>query len=149
MVTGTVERTLYQFLPGPLTIRVVVPPPERLGMGLAVTNSPVAGPPPYQENQEIAPEVSMSWNLQFNFGSDPRQIAAGFPIEHLSVKGIYSVLGFDSLDEESVVYNFELGSPVENVNVILDDTPLKGLWPWPREEKGQEQETQDDAEDEN
>ncbi|KAF5568148.1 hypothetical protein FNAPI_368 [Fusarium napiforme] len=61
-------------------------------------------------------------------------VATNFRVEHLSPDKVYRCYVSDDSKTECWAYNFAIEKPDLNANYILDDTPLKGLWPWPRKE---------------
>ncbi|EXK40217.1 hypothetical protein FOXG_20290 [Fusarium oxysporum f. sp. lycopersici 4287] len=61
-------------------------------------------------------------------------IATNFRVEHLSADKVCRSYALDASKTECWVYSFMINNPEVNANFILDDTPLKGLWPWPRNE---------------
>ncbi|KAF5703114.1 hypothetical protein FGLOB1_9248 [Fusarium globosum] len=60
-------------------------------------------------------------------------VASNFRVEHLSADKVYRCEARDLSKEGSRAYHFLIDGE-ENANYILDDTPLEGLWPWPRNE---------------
>ncbi|KAF5560262.1 actin-binding FH2 [Fusarium phyllophilum] len=60
-------------------------------------------------------------------------VASNFRVEHLSADKVFRCEARDLSKEESRAYHFLIDGE-ENANYILDDTPLEGLWPWPRKE---------------
>ncbi|KAF5537047.1 actin-binding FH2 [Fusarium mexicanum] len=60
-------------------------------------------------------------------------VASGFRVEHLSADKVFLCKARDLSKEGSRAYHFLINGE-ENANYILDDTPLEGLWPWPRKE---------------
>ncbi|KAF5696182.1 hypothetical protein FMUND_15767 [Fusarium mundagurra] len=62
-------------------------------------------------------------------------IATNFRVEHLSADKVVRCYASDISKTECWAYNFVIDKPEVNANYILDDTPLKGLWPWPRKER--------------
>ncbi|SCO77337.1 uncharacterized protein FRV6_01549 [Fusarium oxysporum] len=70
-------------------------------------------------------------------------VATNFRVEHLSADKIFRSYASDISRTQCWVYHFMINNPKVNANYILDDTPLKGLWPWPRNEhitQGREEE---------
>lgn len=61
-------------------------------------------------------------------------IATNFRVEHLSADKVYRCYASDIDKRQCWAYNFVIENPEVNANYILDDTPLEGLWPWPRKE---------------
>ncbi|KAH7244149.1 uncharacterized protein BKA55DRAFT_541064 [Fusarium redolens] len=61
-------------------------------------------------------------------------IANNFRVEHLSADQVFRSLACDVSKGENWVYIFLIDKSEDNANYILDDTPLEGLWPWPRKE---------------
>ncbi|KAM5370716.1 hypothetical protein ACJA88_009787 [Fusarium oxysporum] len=86
-----------------------------------------------QENV-IVQESCMTWkgNLVVTTLSCP--VATNFRVEHLSADKIFRSYASDVYRTQCWVYHFMINNPEVNANYILDDTPLKGLWPWPRNE---------------
>lgn len=79
-------------------------------------------------------------------------IATNFRVEHLSADKVYHCYASDIDKRRCWAYNFMIDKPEVNANYILDDTPLEGLWPWPRKEpttqrmeKGREQEGSEES----
>ncbi|KAH7180870.1 hypothetical protein DER46DRAFT_489553, partial [Fusarium sp. MPI-SDFR-AT-0072] len=69
------------------------------------------------------------WSAKLKVWSLNMQVAARFRSEYFLAEGIYRVHGYDSSNERTVVYCLKLRSPEENLNIILDDRLLQGLWP--------------------
>ncbi|KAF5596207.1 hypothetical protein FPCIR_4129 [Fusarium pseudocircinatum] len=61
-------------------------------------------------------------------------IATNFRVEHLSADKVGRCYVSDVSKTRCWAYNFMINKPEVNANYILDDTPLEGLWPWPRKE---------------
>ncbi|KAF5614432.1 uncharacterized protein FSUBG_312 [Fusarium subglutinans] len=61
-------------------------------------------------------------------------IVTNFRVEHLSADKVYQCYASDYFKSRCWAYNFMIEKPEVNANYILDDTPLEGLWPWPRKE---------------
>ncbi|KAF5245322.1 hypothetical protein FANTH_7444 [Fusarium anthophilum] len=62
-------------------------------------------------------------------------IATNFRVEHLSADKVSRCYASDISKTQCWAYNFTIDKPEVNANYILDDTPLEGLWPWPRKER--------------
>jgi hypothetical protein len=78
-------------------------------------------------------------------------VATNFRVEHLSSDKVYRCYVSDDSKTECWAYNFAIEKPELNANYILDDTPLKGLWPWPRKEplpRGMEKEREKEGTEE-
>ncbi|KAF5634922.1 hypothetical protein F25303_8635 [Fusarium sp. NRRL 25303] len=76
-----------------------------------------------------------SWkgNLVVTTFSSP--IATNFRVEHLSADKVFHCYASEvSKTPKCWAYYFMIDRPDINANYILDDTPLEGLWPWPRKE---------------
>ncbi|RKK69462.1 hypothetical protein BFJ69_g12724 [Fusarium oxysporum] len=59
-------------------------------------------------------------------------IATNFRVKHLSADKVFRSYASDVSKTQCWVYSFLINKPEVNANYILDDTTLKGLWPWPR-----------------
>ncbi|KAG7285551.1 hypothetical protein NEMBOFW57_010180 [Staphylotrichum longicolle] len=56
----------------------------------------------------------------------------GFRVQELSRSNVYSAAAWNA--REQLVYRYDYRSPSQNCNCIYDDKPLKGWWPWPRDD---------------
>ncbi|KAF4435930.1 hypothetical protein F53441_13387 [Fusarium austroafricanum] len=78
-----------------------------------------------------------NWTGKLMVKSNDVQIVADFRVEHLSADAVYWAQAVDlSKGEENLVYRFSLDPSGFNANFILDDAPMKGLWPSLRQELG-------------
>ncbi|KAF4985919.1 hypothetical protein FGRMN_11056, partial [Fusarium graminum] len=58
-----------------------------------------------------------------------------FRMEHVSADRVYMATVVDTtLKEHNFVYRFKKLEPSSNVNCILNDELMEGLWPWPRKD---------------
>ncbi|KAF5022823.1 hypothetical protein F66182_5117 [Fusarium sp. NRRL 66182] len=62
-------------------------------------------------------------------------VAAGFRVQHLSADNVYFAEVKDKYGMS--VYKSNLWNSMQDFNLILDDLPMPGLWPWPRKETDQ------------
>lgn len=81
-----------------------------------------------------------------DLGHDPQWVAslwvyaheiselAQFRVKQLAREDIFSAWALDS--EGRTLYNFDYNCPDDSINVIYDDMPMEGLWPWPRKAEG-------------
>ncbi|KAG4263290.1 hypothetical protein BFJ72_g2350 [Fusarium proliferatum] len=96
--------------------------------------------------------TSPNWkgNLVVTTFSGP--IATNFRVEHLSADKVFHCDASDvSKTPQCWAYYFMINRPHVNANYILDDTPLEGLWPWPRNEpspQGMEKEREQEGTEE-
>ena len=65
------------------------------------------------------------------FAPDLKTLSA-FRLQMLTKQNISTANAWDVRDD--VVYNYDHYRPGQNFNCIYDDRPLKGWWPWPRED---------------
>ncbi|KAF4450285.1 hypothetical protein F53441_6568 [Fusarium austroafricanum] len=75
------------------------------------------------------------WSAKLLVWTFKLSVAVGFRIEHLSVDKVYLAHCSDTTKSKNLVYFFELRTPENNMNIILDETPMAGLWPWPKQEQ--------------
>ncbi|KAF4443144.1 hypothetical protein F53441_11543 [Fusarium austroafricanum] len=90
--------------------------------------------------------VSSKWTGELVVKSAVPGVVANFRIEDLSSDNVWTVKAEDTSKEGSVVYRFSTIFPETNANYILDDTPLEGLWPWPRQNQKVEEKNGDNEE---
>ncbi|KAF5635039.1 actin-binding FH2 [Fusarium sp. NRRL 52700] len=86
----------------------------------------------YYDRQYALTGPSWKGNLVVTTLSCP--VATNFRVEHLSADKVYHCYASDYSRDLCWAYNFMIEKPEVNANYILDDTPLEGLWPWPRKE---------------
>jgi hypothetical protein len=60
------------------------------------------------------------------------EVLSRFRLQNLSRKNIYSAGAWNAL--EQMVYSHDYRYLSKSFNCIYDDKPLKGWWPWPRED---------------
>ncbi|QPC77156.1 hypothetical protein HYE68_007908 [Fusarium pseudograminearum] len=74
------------------------------------------------------------WSGKMSVQSNDSNIVSGFRMEHLSADRVYhavSVIKSDNVERKVYWYDSPPNAP--KINAILDDEPLPGLWPWPKE----------------
>ncbi len=64
------------------------------------------------------------------------EILPAFPLHELSTANIISANACDARDK--LVYNYSRATPGQNYNCLYDLRPLRGWWPWPKEETPKE-----------
>ncbi|KAF5021874.1 hypothetical protein F66182_6101 [Fusarium sp. NRRL 66182] len=62
------------------------------------------------------------------------QNALQFRVSHLSEDKVAHAHVLNK--KKNLVYSYDVDHPENNGNYILEDTPMEGLWPWPRREPG-------------
>ncbi|KAM0440987.1 hypothetical protein ACHAPT_000292 [Fusarium lateritium] len=71
------------------------------------------------------------WTAQLAVHSYEVRTLANFRLGDLRVENVTSARAFRPRGYEVYYYNFR--EPQNSINVIYDDMPLKGWWPWPKE----------------
>ncbi|KAG8676791.1 hypothetical protein FPOAC1_002799 [Fusarium poae] len=66
-----------------------------------------------------------------------------FRVEHLSAEQVYHASAAATIEFDNRVYYYEAGPPRDRMNFILDDEPLPGLWPWPKQELNNRRESEE------
>ncbi|KAM0315835.1 hypothetical protein ACHAPQ_011490 [Fusarium lateritium] len=61
-------------------------------------------------------------------------VTSKFRIEHLTVDHVSNVEVVDAAKPNHWYYFFTSSAPEANANYVLEDTTMKGLWPWPRKD---------------
>ncbi|RMJ12935.1 hypothetical protein BHE90_009578 [Fusarium euwallaceae] len=82
------------------------------------------------------------WMAQLKVYSFELDVLSTFRLRNLRVKDILKARAYRPQDHE--VYYYHAHEPGHFINAIYDDMPLKGWWPWPKEEVT-EDETEDEA----
>ncbi|KAK4041922.1 hypothetical protein C8A01DRAFT_34029 [Parachaetomium inaequale] len=73
------------------------------------------------------------WVAHLEVMSSFREVLAGFRVQSLSRENVYAARAWNRLRQE--IYGYDCRWPGRyNYNCIYDDKPLRGWWPWPREE---------------
>lgn len=67
-----------------------------------------------------------------DFGVAAREMSdlSGFRIHNMTINNVVSTKAFTKDKEQ--IYHFDRFCPQKNLNVIYDDMPLQGWWPWPK-----------------
>ncbi|SPJ79223.1 uncharacterized protein FTOL_07614 [Fusarium torulosum] len=61
-------------------------------------------------------------------------VPSKFRIEHLTADHVYRGEVVDAFKTSNWYYCFTRNAPESNANYVLEDTAMKGLWPWPRKD---------------
>ncbi|KAF4961703.1 hypothetical protein FGADI_66 [Fusarium gaditjirri] len=84
-----------------------------------------------------------SWKGRMVVSTLSCPIATNFRVENLSADKVFRCYASDVSRIQCWAYCWWINEPDNSANYVLDDTPLKGLWPWPRNghiTEGKEQE---------
>lgn len=73
-----------------------------------------------------------SWVATLDVISRFAELPPRFPLHALSWRQVRSAGAWEAGSDRKV-YQFDYRAPWKNFNLIFDDKPLQGWWPWPRE----------------
>ncbi|KAI8691778.1 hypothetical protein LRP88_09042 [Fusarium phalaenopsidis] len=92
-------------------------------------------------------EDDPQWMAQLTVHSHELHVLSKFRLRDLRVEDILSAMAFRPRSHR--VYYYHARKPQHCINAIYDNMPLKGWWPWPKEEEAAgetEDETDNEAE---
>ncbi|KAI8684779.1 hypothetical protein NCS57_00144900 [Fusarium keratoplasticum] len=90
-------------------------------------------------------EDDPQWMAKLTVHSHELHVLSEFRLRDLRVEDILSAMAFRPRGHRVCYYHAH--KPQHGINAIYDNMPLKGWWPWPKEEEAAG-ETEDDTENE-
>lgn len=72
------------------------------------------------------------WVGRLEVVSASLELLSGFRVDKLSSKNVCGADAWDARDH--AIYHYKRNAPGDNYNSIYDDRPLRGWWPWPKDD---------------
>ncbi|KAI1382989.1 uncharacterized protein F4822DRAFT_421786 [Hypoxylon trugodes] len=70
------------------------------------------------------------WTAFLQVHAETDAVLSNFRLGRISAANVHGAQAFGA--NGRIVYNYSALSPANSFNIIYDDMPMEGLWPWPR-----------------